>query len=116
MAKERERLDALYRVPATDVKARGWRGMVMTVRERGPVLVTNHNQPEAVIIAAADYEALVDSASRAKAIPETALEELRREFDERLAPLRAPDANERLRAAMRGRIQLHGRVKAGIDY
>jgi prevent-host-death family protein len=116
MARYSEALESLQKMPATDVKQRGWRGVVMTVRERGAVLVTNHNQPEAVIITAADYAALVERAAQAGAGKEAALEKLRREFDERLAALNASDAGERLRSTMRGPIRLHGKVKAGTGF
>lgn len=48
-------MEALPRVPASDVKRRGWRGVMWTLREEGAVLVTNHDRPEAVILTAAAY-------------------------------------------------------------
>jgi hypothetical protein len=48
-----------------------------------------------------------------KSSREAALEELRREWDRRLASLRAPGASDRLRAAFAEPIRLQGRVKAG---
>jgi prevent-host-death family protein len=108
--------DALSRIPASDVKRRGWRGVMRTVREEGVVLVTNHDQPEAVILAAEAYESLLERAKQAESRVESDLALLRRRFDERLAALRRPDAGQRLRTVMRGPARLRGRVKAGKSY
>lgn len=107
---------ALSRIPASDVKRRGWRGMMRTVSIEGTVLVTNHGQPEAVILSAAAYSALAEQASQTASRVESELEVLRRRFDERLASLAAPGASMRLRAVMRGPARLRGKVKAGQTY
>ena len=111
-----DRVRPLHRVPASDVKRRGWRGIMRTVRSEGAVLVTNHDQPEAVIVGPEEYAALLERAAQADARIESDLAALRRRFDERLAALRKPDAGDRLRAAMRGPAKLRGRVKAGATY
>ena len=41
---------------------------------------------------------------------------MRRKFDERLAALDAPGAGKRLRAIVRGRAKLKGKVKVGTGY
>jgi prevent-host-death family protein len=87
-----------------------------TVREEGVVLVTNHDQPEAVILEAEAYENLLERAKQAESRVESDLALLRRRFDERLAALRRPDASQRLRSVMRGPARLRGRVKAGKTY
>jgi len=46
------RLAKLPRTPASDLKKLGWRGMMKTLRAKGKLVVTNHDEPEAVIIAA----------------------------------------------------------------
>jgi PHD/YefM family antitoxin component YafN of YafNO toxin-antitoxin module len=107
---------ALARVPASDVKRRGWRGVVRTLRTEGAVLVTNHDQPEAVILSAEAYADLLDRAKQVESPIDSDLTALRRRFDERLAALRTPDAGKRLRAAMRGPATLRGKVKAGDSY
>lgn len=43
-----------------------------------------------------------------------ALAELRAEFDRRLAVLEGQRGTARLRAAIEARVQLHGKVKAGV--
>ena len=111
-----DRIDDLHALPATEVKARGWRGVMRTLRDQGIVVVTNHSEPEAVIIPAKEYMSLVETLRQAESRTRSDLEALRRRFDERLAALRAPNTSTRLRAAMRGRARLHGKVKAGAGY
>ena len=111
-----DRVMSLPRVPASDVKRRGWRGVMRTLRSEGAVLVTNHDQPEAVILAADEYAELIERATQAESRMESDLTALRRRFDERLAALRKPDAGGRLRSAMRGPARLRGKVKAGATY
>jgi PHD/YefM family antitoxin component YafN of YafNO toxin-antitoxin module len=106
----------LTRIPASDVKRRGWRGVIETLGSERALLVTNHERPEAVIVSTEEYARLTAHAADAKARTEGELERLRRRFDERLAVLRAPQARERLRGAMKGPTRLRGKVKAGTSY
>jgi len=87
-----------------------------TLSVEGAVLVTNHDQPEAVILSADAYATLLDRAKQAESRVESDLALLRRRFDERLAALRKPDAGPRLRSIMRGPARLRGKVKAGKSY
>lgn len=112
----RARIEKLPRLPASDVKKRGWRGVIRTLREQGVVLVTNHDEPEAVILPVNEYAGLVEVAQQAESRMASELEALRRRFDNRLAALRAPDAGARLRSLMRGPARLRGKVKAGTGY
>ena len=109
-------MEALPRVPASDVKRRGWRGVMWTLREEGAVLVTNHDRPEAVILTADVYADLLDRAQQSESRVESDLALLRRRFDDRLAALAKPDAGDRLRSVMRGPAKLRGKVKAGKTY
>lgn len=109
-------LKGLSRLPASDVKRRGWRGVMRTLGAEGAVLVTNHNQPEAVILAADAYANLLEQSKQAESRIESDLAFLCRRFDERLAALRKPDAGRRLRSVMRGPARLRGKVKAGQSY
>lgn len=106
----------LPRTPASDVKKLGWRGVMKTIRRTGKVLVTNHNEPEAVILSVGEYDALMQAMEQSSSRNESALDMLRRRFDERLASLRAVDAGERLRDVMRESTRLHGKVKAGDSH
>lgn len=107
------RIDALHAMPASDVKKRGWRGVMRTLQAEGVVLVTNHAEPEAVIIPAREYAGLLEVVTRAESGAASELDALRARFDQRLAALRAPGAGARLRSVMHGRARLGGKVKAG---
>lgn len=109
-------IEKLPRLPASDVKKRGWRGVIRTLREQGVVLVTNHDEPEAVILPVNEYASLMEVAQQAESRMASELETLRRRFDDRLAALRAPDAGARLRSVMRGPARLRGKVKVGTGY
>ena len=106
----------MERLPASEVKTRGWRGVVRRLRERGPLVVTNHDEPEAVILSVDQYADLITRAGRDADRVEGELEALRRRFDERLAALQKPGAGSRLRSAMRRGPRLRGKVKAGTSY
>ncbi|ATD68694.1 hypothetical protein CNR27_04380 [Luteimonas chenhongjianii] len=113
MSLKLDALDALPRTPASDVKKLGWRGVMKTIARGGKVVVTNHNTPEAVILSADEYDAILRALDAAGASQRSALDTLRARFDERLAALEADDAGARLRAVMAGPARLDGKVKAG---
>jgi prevent-host-death family protein len=106
----------LPRIPASDVKKRGWRGVMRALTSQGPVVVTNHSEPEAVILSAQDYTRMRRIVKETESKAESALEALRCRFDERLAALREPDAGDRLRAISASPAKLRGKVKAGAGY
>lgn len=113
------RLDAIEDLPhtaASDVKKLGWRGVMRAVGRKGKVVVTNHNEPEAVILSAEEYGAIMHALNEAGLRHESALDTLRHRFDERLASLQADDASERLRSLMRGPTTLGGKVKVGDSH
>jgi prevent-host-death family protein len=103
-------------VPAADVKKRGWRGLMRRLEREGPLVVTNHDEPEAVIVPVEQYQGLLALADQARARDAAALDALRQKFDKRLAALRAPGAGDRLRALARRPARLHGKVKAGSGF
>lgn len=109
-------LTDLPRIPASDVKTRGWRGVMRALTAKGPVVVTNHSQPEAVILSAQDYELLITVVKASESRTETGLDTLRHRFDERLAVLRQDNAGDRLRAISKSPTTLRGKVKAGTGY
>jgi PHD/YefM family antitoxin component YafN of YafNO toxin-antitoxin module len=109
-------LAKLPRTPASDLKRLGWRGMMNTLRSKGKLLVTNHDEPEAVIIPVEEYHALMQIVEQSEAQAESALTGLRKGFDERLAVLQDRSAAGRLRSVIRGRAKLGGKVKAGSGY
>jgi prevent-host-death family protein len=109
-------LTDLPRIPASDVKTRGWRGVMRAITATGPVVVTNHSEPEAVILSAEDYETLITLVKASESRTEAGLDTLRQRFDERLAVLRQDSAGDRLRAITRRPAKLLGKVKAGASY
>lgn len=106
-------LDEAPRTPASDVKKLGWRGVMKTVHRHGRVVVTNHNEPEAVILPVAEYERLMARLQAAGERDRAAVAELRARYDARLESLEAPDAGDRLRDILRRPLALDGKVIAG---
>ena len=109
-------LEDLPRSTASEVKKHGWRGIMRTVADNGKVLITNHNDPEAVILSIREYTAMVDAAKSGQARTPAVLQILRKNFDDRLASLDADDAGQRLRALIDQPPVLDGKVKAGTGY
>jgi len=109
-------LAKLPRTPASDLKRLGWRGIMRTLRSKGKLLVTNHDEPEAVIIPVGEYDALMQILEQSQTQAKSALAGLRKSFDERLAALQDPSAAARLQSTIRGRTKLDGKVKAGSAY
>ena len=109
-------LDSLPQTSASDVKNIGWRGVMKAVDRAGTIVVTNHKEPEAVVISIELYESLREVANRAEAGKLSVLDELRAEFDQRLAALNGPDVSQRLRTLMKKHAKLDGKVKAGKSF
>src|SRR5258708_20527347 len=109
-------LAKLPRTPAYDLKKLGWRGIMNALRSKGRLLVTNHDEPEAVVIPVGEYDALMQLVKQFEAQSEAALAGLRRSFDERLSVLQGQSAATRLQSTIRGRAKLAGKVKAGSGY
>ena len=108
-------LEELPRTPASDVKKLGWRGVMKVVARHGKVVVTNHNEPEAVILPVDEYERLQRLAEAAGERDRTMLRELREKYDARLAWLREPDAGDIIESIFNQPLELGGRVIAGED-
>lgn len=109
-------IEDLPRTPASDVKKLGWRGVMKAIARKGKVVVTNHNEPEAVILSAEEYGAIMRALDDAGSKNESVLDDLRHRFDERLASLQSADAGDRLRSVMRGPARLGGKVKVGASH
>jgi hypothetical protein len=86
---------ALEPMPATTVR-RDWSTAKDRLRAKGVLALTTHDRVEAVLLEPAAYEALI---ARAEAADQALLDGLTRQFDARLAALKAPDAADRLRTA-----------------
>ena len=111
-----EGLEALPRTPASALKLRGWRGVMDDVRRDGAVLVTNHDRPEAVILPAEAYAALVRAARTGAQRDADVLQTLRARFDARLAALDEAGAGDTLRDVMDAPAKLHGKARAGAGH
>lgn len=111
----------LTRTTASAVKEH-WRKVMQEVRERQMVLITNHNEPQAVIISAEQYQALqaqvVDLQRNLASLREQtpALQQLRDSFDARLSSLDDASAGRKARALLRKPARLKGKVQAGTGY
>jgi PHD/YefM family antitoxin component YafN of YafNO toxin-antitoxin module len=103
----------LQRKPISDVKREGWRGIMRSVDAAGQLLMTNHEQPEAVILSLQEYRQLTELAASAQRENQNKLERLTRAFDAELATLQQPDASERLHEAFNAPLSLNGQVIAG---
>jgi PHD/YefM family antitoxin component YafN of YafNO toxin-antitoxin module len=111
-----EILARLERKPVSDVKREGWRGIMRSVDAAGKVLMTNHDQPEAVILSLREFRLLTELAERTQRENQSKLERLSRAFDAELALLRQPDAGDRLRQAFGAPLALNGEVIAGRSF
>jgi prevent-host-death family protein len=109
-------VEKLPRTPASDLKKLGWRGVMNAVRSKGKILVTNHDEPEAVIVGVAEYDELLRLAEQSQAQTDAALADLRHSFDERLSTLQGQSAASRLQSTIRAPAKLDGKVKAGSGY
>lgn len=114
-------INELTRTTASSVKEH-WRKVMQEVREQRMVVVTNHNEPQAVIVSADQYRALqAKVAALETALAEArsgpaGLDALRQGFDERLAVLQQTQAGDRARTLLRQPARLQGQVKAGTGH
>ncbi|MFU8816857.1 MAG: hypothetical protein ACNA7W_16030 [Pseudomonadales bacterium] len=110
-----EELSDLTKATASDVKKKGWRQImrILQTESGGKLLVTNHDEPQAVIVSAEEYLNMQRIIGQHQTQIDDALAGLRERFDERLATLRAEEAGDRLRSVMREPARLNGEVRAG---
>lgn len=106
----------MRRKPVSEVKREGWRGIMRSVDAEGKLLMTNHDQPEAVILSLREYRLLTERAGRAERDSQSRLERLAQAFDDELAVLKQPGAADRLRDAFDAPLNLDGNVVAGRSY
>lgn len=108
-------IQALRQLAASEVKNQ-WKQMKRSVHDLGPVVVTNHSDPELVIMSPQDYVRIMERLSEVEDDRQAKLATLQRRFDERLASLQTPDAGDRLRSIMDAPAHLEGKIKAGSDF
>lgn len=109
-------LEHLQRKPVSDVKREGWRGVMKGVGAAGKLLMTNHDEPEAVILSLQEFRRLSELAESALRDQERKLQALSQAFDADLAVLQQADAGSRLRQAFGAPLALKGKVIAGRSY
>lgn len=109
-------LEHLQRKPVSDVKREGWRGVMRGLGAAGKLLMTNHDQPEAVILSVPEFRRLTELAESALREQERKLDALTQAFDAELAVLQQADAGSRLRQAFDAPLALKGQVIAGRGY
>lgn len=109
-------VEDLRAVPASDVKKHGWRGLMRRLGHDSAVVVTNHAEPEGVVMTVTEYQGFLALAEQVKTRDVAELDRLRHKFDERLAALRTPGTGDRLRRIARRPARLHGKVKAGTGF
>lgn len=115
-SKRAQTIENLPHRPASDFKKVGWGEVNRTVQDKGGVVVTNHERPQAVILSLAEYERLQQQAAQSEAQVERTLAELRTRFDQQLSTIRGKGGAKRLRAAMRTPLELRGKLKAGTSF
>lgn len=103
----------LPRLPLSGIDRPDWHGVTKVLDEQGQVAITSGGRPLAVVLSVDRYEAIRQALRKSATARDALLEALRRRFDERLAPLQAPDAGDRLRALMHRPARLGGKVRAG---
>ena len=113
-----ETMESLPHTPASDMKKLGWRGVMKAVARSGKVVITNHNQPEAVILPVEEYARMLSLLRAAAARDEAALHALRRKFDERLACLNEPGsgAGDKLAAIFDKPFSFEGKIFTGDEF
>jgi PHD/YefM family antitoxin component YafN of YafNO toxin-antitoxin module len=108
-------LQKLQSTPASSIKG-SWRDVVKFVLKSGRLLVTNHKEPEVVILSLEAYAELTRAAGEGDATRQVALDELSKRFDARLASLDNANAGKQLRAMMSKPTKLNGKLKSGASY
>ncbi|NLC34976.1 MAG: type II toxin-antitoxin system prevent-host-death family antitoxin [Alcaligenaceae bacterium] len=116
MSAQFEAISQLPTAPASTIKREGWKGVMRSLSGEGRLVVTNHNEPEAVILSTQEYDRLLKAARSAVNAVNDPLQALRDRFDARLATLDAPDAGNRLRDLMHNPGTLDGNVKVGDTF
>ena len=105
-------------VTATDIKKDGWKRVVARLKNSTgkAMTVTNHREPEVVLMTVDQYQALVAMAAAGGSYDEGVLDALRQDFDKRLNLLRSADVAERAHQIMDEPIRTKGRYRVEDSY
>jgi len=109
-------MEELQVAPASDIKQRGWRKLMQSVVSAGPMVITNHKQPEAVIVSAQAYAEMLQALKQRQKLDGDVLVQLRQRFDDRLQSLQAEDAADRINDLLGDPVELNEEVLAGEGY
>ncbi|MBS0198889.1 MAG: type II toxin-antitoxin system Phd/YefM family antitoxin [Proteobacteria bacterium] len=109
-------VETLPHTPASDVKKLGWRGVMKLVARNGKTVVTNHNEPEAVILPVEEYNRLLQLLRDAGEKDRAVVEQLRRKYDERLRWLDAASATDVLDGLFDQPLDLGGKIFTGTEF
>ena len=112
---ESQAIYALQSTAATSIKG-SWRDVVKSVQKSGRLVVTNHKEPEVIILSLEAYTLLTRAAGEGEMARQTTLDALSKDFDERLATLEDANAGSHLRSMMTKPAKLDGKLKAGASY
>lgn len=112
---ESQAIYALQSTAATSIKG-SWRDVVKSVQKSGRLVVTNHKEPEVIILSLEVYAKLTRDAGEGEIARKTALDALSQRFDERLASFEDSNAGSHLRSMMTKPAKLEGKLKAGASY
>lgn len=109
-------LQALPQAPATDIQKKGWRQFRKLLGETGRVVVTNHRDPEAVVLSLDEYarlQALEQECAALRAGQGTLspVEELTRRFKQRMQERDESATADALRHALDRPTRPGGRLK-----
>lgn len=103
-------------VPASDIK-RSWGDVVRKAHgPQGEVKISSHGHPQVFVLSPARHAELVEAEQAQARMKAATLDALRKEFDRRLASLKANDAGDKLRAAFAAPVLLEGSVKVGESH
>lgn len=114
-------LQALPQAPATDIQKKGWRQFRKLLGESGRVVVTNHRDPEAVVLSLDEYarlQAFEHECAELKAgqAAESPVDVLTRRFKQRMAERDEAAMAGALRGALERPTRPAGRLKVDDRY
>ena len=101
--------------PSSELENESWKSLAREISQHGAIVVTDHDQPVAVMLSVEVYEALARLARREQARVAQKIAELNARVDQRIALLNTPDARRALDAFMDEPVVLNGEVRAGTS-
>lgn len=105
-------------VTSTDIKKSGWKRVVTRLKSApgGAMAVTNHREPEVILMTYEQYQSLLSQAGKGGSRNEDVLDSLRQDFDRRMAALQSSDFGERAMSVMDQPIRTKGKYRVRDSY